>query len=144
MIPHIFWLILVLCPLWYPPYVHSHNTLIWKWVVGFKNINSFAPDRMLWNFREVRLKLIFLIDGTRIPCEMAPRWMALDFTNEKSSLVQVIASCRRVHTFISPCGVTRPQLVRYILEIDGLVQDNSNCIADALELLQPYTKSWMC
>ena len=27
------------------------------------------------------------------------------------------------HTFISPCGVTK--LVKYILEIDGLVQDNS-------------------
>ena len=51
---------------------------------------------------------------------------------------------RRVHTFMSPCGVTRPQLVKYILEIDGLVQDNSNCIADALELLQPCTKSRMC
>ena len=70
--------------------------------------------------------------------------MALDFTNEKSSLVQVMASCRRVHTFISLCGVRRPQLVKYILEIDDLVQDNSNCIADALELLQPCTKSWMC
>ena len=70
--------------------------------------------------------------------------MALDFANEKSSLVQVMASCRRVHTFISPCGVTRPQLVKYILEIDGLVQDSSNCNADALELLQPCTKPWMC
>ena len=40
-----------------------------------------------------------------------------------------------------PCGVTRPQLVKYILEIDALVQDNSNCIADALELLQPCTNS---
>ena len=53
-----------------------------------------------------------------------------------------MASCRRVHTFMSPCGVTRPQLVKYILEIDGLVQDNSNCIAGALELLQPCTSSW--
>ena len=70
--------------------------------------------------------------------------MALVFTNEKSSLVQVMASYRRVHTFISPCGVRRPQLVKYILEIDDLVQDNSNRIADALELLQPCTKSWMC
>ena len=68
--------------------------------------------------------------------------MALDFTNEKSSLVQVMASCRRVHTFMSPCGVTRPQLVKYILEIDGLVQNNCNCIADALELQQPCTNSW--
>ena len=70
--------------------------------------------------------------------------MALDFTNEKSSLVQVMASCRQVHTFMSPCGVRRPQLVEYMLEIDDLVQDNSNCIADALELLQPCTKPWMC
>ena len=70
--------------------------------------------------------------------------MALDFTNEKSSLVQVMASCRQLHTFMSPCGVTRPQFVEYILEIDGLVQDNSNCVADALELLQRCTKSWMC
>ena len=49
---------------------------------------------------KVHLKLILLIDGTRIPCEVAPRWMALEFTNEKSSLVQVMATCRRVHTFI--------------------------------------------
>ena len=41
---------------------------------------------------KVHLKLILLIDGTRIPSEIALRWMALDFTNEKSSLVQVMAS----------------------------------------------------
>ena len=70
--------------------------------------------------------------------------MALDFTNEKSSLVQVMASCRQVHTLMSPCGVIRPQFVEYIFEIDGLVQDNSNCVADTLELLQRCTKSWMC
>ena len=96
---------------------------------------------MEFNEMKVHLKLILLIDGTRIPCEIAPRWMALDFTNENSSLVQVMAPCRRVHTFISPCGLTRPHLVWYILEIDGLVRGNSNCIADALELLQPCTKS---
>ena len=59
-----------------------------------------------------------MTDGWGISCKIALRWMPLDLTNEKSTLVQVMAWCRQATshylkqcwpTSISPYGVTRPQ-----------------------------------
>ena len=96
-------------------------------------------------------------------------WMPLDLTDDKSTLVQVMAWCRQATShylsqfwprFMSPYGVTRPQwvnnLTQYIFlfvlghdlcpfcitggNIDGLVQDCSNSSALAIELRQFCTK----
>ena len=70
-------------------------------------------------------------------------------------LFQVMARCRQATShytlanddkdLLSPCGVTRPQWVNFfqhilIPYIDGLVQDCSISIANALEILQSCIK----
>ena len=109
----------------------------------------------------VIFKQILVIDGWGISCEIAPIWMSLDFNDDQSTLVQVMAwCCQATSHYLSQCwprpltpyGVTRPQWVKlwlYLLAkepsglnqyIDGLVQDCSNSTANALELLQFCTK----
>ena len=58
-------------------------------------LNSFAPGRFEWNFRFVIFKRILLIDGSGISCEIALIWMALNFTDDHSTLFQVMAWCRQ-------------------------------------------------
>ena len=58
-------------------------------------INSLAPGKFEWNFGYVILKLILVIDGWGICCEIALMWMSLDFTDDESTLVQVMAWCRQ-------------------------------------------------
>ena len=100
-----------------------------------------------------------------------PMWMSLDFTDDQSRLVQVMAWCRQAPSHclsqcwprsLSPYGATRPQWVKYkpnwhafitlghyamgyfTLHIDGLLQ---NCIISsvlAMEILQSSTKPLMC
>ena len=52
-------------------------------------VKSLAPERFKWNFWEVIFKLILVIDGWYISCEIEPRWVLLDLTDDKSTLVQV-------------------------------------------------------
>ena len=64
------------------------------------------------------MEQILVIDGWGICCEIALIWMSLDFTDEKSTLVQVMAWCHQATShYLSQCGprspdgVTRPQWV---------------------------------
>ena len=86
----------------------------------FEHFNSLAPGRFEWHFRRVIFKLILVIDGWIISCEIAVRWMSLDLTDDKSTLVQVMAWGHQApshylsqcwHRSMSPYGVTRPQWV---------------------------------
>ena len=79
--------------------------------------NSLAPGKFISNFRHVIFKHILMIDGWSISCEITPIWMSLDFTDNQSTLVQVMAWCRRTTSHylshcwsksLSPYGVTRP------------------------------------
>ena len=83
-------------------------------------LNSLAPGKFEWNFRHVIFKQILVIDGWGNSCEIALLWMSLDFTDEKSTLVKVMAWCRQAPShYLSQCwprsllpyGVTRPQWV---------------------------------
>ena len=83
-------------------------------------INSMAPGKFEWNFSYVIFKRILEIDGWCISCEIALIWMSLDFTDDQSTLVQVMAWCRQATShYLSQCwpssmssnGVTRPQWV---------------------------------
>ena len=98
----------------------------WTHVVCTANmiINSLAPGRFEWNFKQVVFKLILVIDDWDISCEIALRWFALDLADEKSTLVQVMAWCRQATSHylsqglprsVSPYGVTRPQCVKVII-----------------------------
>ena len=61
-----------------------------------------------------------MIDGWGISCKIALRWLPLDLTDEKLTLVQVMAWCHQTTSFylsqcwsrsLSPNGVTRSQWV---------------------------------
>ena len=61
-----------------------------------------------------------MIGGWDISCEIALKWMPLDLTDDKSTLVQVMAWCHQAPSHylsqcwprsLSPYGVTRPQWV---------------------------------
>ena len=80
-------------------------------------VNSLVPGRFQWNVRKVIFKRISVIDGWGISCEFALRWMPLNLTNDKSTLVQVMAWCHKTTShYMSQCwpssmtsyGVTRP------------------------------------
>ena len=57
-------------------------------------VNSLALGRFEWYLIQVIVKLISVIDGWGISCETAIRWMSLDLSDDKSTLVQVMAWCR--------------------------------------------------
>ena len=81
---------------------------------------SLAPGKFEWYLRYLIFQIIAVIDGWVISCELALRWMLLDLTDDKSTLVQVMAWCRQATSHylsqcwpksLSPHGVTRPQWV---------------------------------
>ena len=59
------------------------------------HLNSLAPGRFQFNFRWAIFNLILVNDGWGIFYEIALRWMPLDLTDDKSTLVQVMAWCRQ-------------------------------------------------
>ena len=84
-------------------------------------LNSLAPSKFEWNFRHVIFKWILVIDGWGISYEIALIWMSLDFTDDQSTLVQVMAWWRQAASqylsqcwprSLSPYGVTRPEWVK--------------------------------
>ena len=83
--------------------------------------NSLAPGRFEFHFRQVIFKLTLVNGGWGISYEIALRWMPPDLTDDKSTLVQVMAWCRQATSHylsqcwrrsLSPCGVTTPQWVK--------------------------------
>ena len=83
--------------------------------------NSLAPGRFERNLRKVIFKLILMIGGWSIFCKIALRWMSVGFTDDKSTLVQVMAWCRQATSpylsqcwprTMSPYGITSPQWVK--------------------------------
>ena len=81
------------------------------------NINTLTPGKSEWNFRYIcNFKMTFS-DGWSISCEIALIWMSLDFTDDQSTLLQVMAWWRQAtNHYLSQCrprsrppyGVTRP------------------------------------
>ena len=75
-----------------------------------------TPARFEQNFRWAIFKLILVIKGWGICCEIAIRWMTLDITDDKPILVQVMAWCHQTLSHylnkcwprsMSPYGITR-------------------------------------
>ena len=64
--------------------------VVWIWL-----INSLAPGSFVQNFRLVIFKLILMTGGWGNSCKIALRWMPLDLTFDKSTLLQVMAWCRQ-------------------------------------------------
>ena len=112
----------------------SSNGLLWQQQViilvivtqncvniwGNNYLNSLAPGRFHFNFRQAIFKLILVNGGWGISHEIALRWMPLDLIDDKSTLVPVMAWCRQAPSHylsqcrprpMSPYGVARPQWV---------------------------------
>ena len=103
----------------YDSYI-SHYTH-WGLVKHVCIINSLAPGRFQFNFRLVIFKLNLVNGGWGISYEIALRWMPLDLTVDKSTLVQVMAWCHQATSHylgqcwprsMSPNGVTRPRWIK--------------------------------
>ena len=82
--------------------------------------NSLTPGRFQFNFRKVIFRLTLVNGGWGISYEIVLRWMPQDLTDDKSTLVQVMAWCRQAASHylnqcrpisVSPYGTTRPQRV---------------------------------
>ena len=86
-----------------------------------KLVNSLAPGRFQWNFVWIIFKLISVIGGRDITSEIVLRWISLDLSDDKSTLVQVMAWCCQATSHypsqwwprsLSPHGVIRPNELR--------------------------------
>ena len=89
-----------------------HRISFFGWPIG--------PWEIWMKFRHVIFKQILVIDGWGISCEIALMWMSLDFTEDQSTLVQVMAWCRQATSHylsqnwprsLLPYGVAMPQSV---------------------------------
>ena len=107
------------------PIPEQMMTYIWLWgeelsrLLAF--INSLAPGGFENIFQNVFFKLISWIDTLSNSCETALRSMPQNPSDDKSTLVQVMAWCRQAASHylsqccprsLSPYGVTRPQWVK--------------------------------
>ena len=52
-----------------------------------RGVNSLAPGRFKRNFRRVIFQLILVIDSWSISCKIVLKWMPMDLTDGKSTLV---------------------------------------------------------
>ena len=112
--------------------IHQNNTLmsaqtfchLSSYIILYTKhpLNSLAPGRFQFNFRQVILKLIWVNGSWGISYEIALRWLPLDFTDDKSTLVQLMAWCCQATSHylsqswprsMTPNGVTRPQWVNH-------------------------------
>ena len=88
---------------------------------SINHMNSLAPGRFKRNFRRVNLQLILVIGGWSISCKIVLKWMPVDLTYGRLTLVQVMAWCHQATSHylskcwprsMSPNGVTRPPWVK--------------------------------
>ena len=96
-------------------------------LVSIHPVNSLAPGGFVTKFRHVIFKLILVIDGWAISCEIALIWLSLDLSDDKSTLVQVMAwYCQATIHYLKQCwprslssyGITSPQRAKsFVLEI---------------------------
>ena len=85
-------------------------------------LNSLAPGRFEHIFRELIFQLIWVTDGLGISSKITLRLLPVDLTDDKSTLVQVMAWCRQATShYLSQCwsrfmslyGVPGPQWVKF-------------------------------
>ena len=118
------------------------------WNSRVPNVNSLAPGRFQFHFKKVILKLALVNGGWGISYEIDLRWMLLDLTDDKSTLVQVMAWCRQAPSHylsqcwprsMSPNGVTRPQWVN----MRAMTWLNCETPGQWSELSHNWTQCWL-
>ena len=89
------------------------------------SVNSLAPGRLGCHFKTAIFHLVLLIGIFTLSNGNALRWMPWDLTDDKSTLVQVMAWCRQATSHylnqcwpssMSPYGITRPQWVNTLAQ----------------------------
>ena len=87
-------------------------------------VNSLAPRRCGCNFKNIIFQLVSWPDTFSATSKIIVRWMPQNSTDEKSTLLQVMAWCRQATSHclsqcwprsLSPYGVTRPRWVKLAL-----------------------------
>ena len=67
-------------------------------------INSLATGRFEWSVRYVICELISVIDDWGVSCTIDPMWLSLEFNDDKSTLLQVMAWFRQAPShYLSQC-----------------------------------------
>ena len=93
---------------------------LWPCMCSSPCFNSLAPGRPRCHFKTAIFNDVLLIGIFTSSKDNALRWMPRDLTDNKSTLVQVMAWCRQATSHylsqcwpssMSPYGVTRPQWV---------------------------------
>ena len=101
--------------------LHNSLCIILLKIFAEPPIHSLTSGKIEWNFRFVIFKRILMIDGWGIFCEIVLIWMSLDFADDQSTLVQVMAWCHQATSHylsqcwprsLSPYGITRTQWVK--------------------------------
>ena len=86
-----------------------------------RHINSLIPERSGCDYINAIFNLVLVIQIFRFSNDNALRWMPPDFTNDKSTMVQVMAWCRQAAShYLSQCwlrvmslfGITKPPWVK--------------------------------
>ena len=91
-----------------------------NWAIISSDINLLVPGRYGSNFQSIIFKVIVQNRSLCFHCQIALRWMPMNFTNKRSSLVQVMAWCRQATSHYvnqywprspTPFGISWPQWV---------------------------------
>ena len=74
------------------------------WLICQPSFNSLAPGRPGCHFKTAIFNLVLLIGIFTSSKDNALRWMSRDLTDDKSTLVQVMAWCRQATShYLSQC-----------------------------------------
>ena len=131
-------------PLWYfLIYPSEPSSRLYR---GYtERIHSLAPGRPGCHFKTAIFNLVLLTGNGifTLSKDNALRWMPRDLTDDKSTLVQVMAWRHQATSHylsqcwprsLSPCGVTRPQWVKVVCFVMVIKSDN--------KAIQFITSSW--
>ena len=116
--------------------------------------NYLDPGRCGNNFNSMMVKLIIPDSSLGTRCETPLRWMPQNLSNEKSTLVQVMAWCHQATShYLSQCwprsmlpyGVIRPQWVNcpYKIRVHGWLP-NTCTMFDYFCHLSQINSFWYC
>ena len=115
-------------------------------------LNSLAPGRSECDPKNVIFNRVLLIGIFRPVHDNALRWMPQELTDDKSTLVQVMAWCHQATSHylsqcwprsMSPNGVTRPQWVKFI-KVSFTIQFQECIMLHELELaMDLQNQNWL-
>ena len=116
-------------------------------------LNSLAPGRSGCDSKNGIFNLVLLIGIFRLSRDNALRWMPQDLTDDKSTLVQVMAWCRQATSHylnqcwprsLLPYGITRPQWVKENAFQNGIFKMQIILFKPQCVMLTSSDDAWRC